>query len=85
MVYFIGSKEHDYVKIGHTVNNPKGRLVKLSVDCPLIMTLLYSMNGTQILEKKLHSMFKEQHIRGEWFRLSGPIQNYIDSEPTGIR
>ena len=78
MVYFIGNKEYEFVKIGYTVNNIKGRLCDLRVGCPFDLTLLHIMDGDRNTEKYIHKKFELQWVRGEWFKLSGPIQQMIN-------
>lgn len=77
MVYFIGNKLYNYVKIGHTVNNVKGRLVSLQVGCPFDLEILGIVDGNKNTEKQLHKKFDEYWIRGEWFKLCWPIYKYI--------
>lgn len=78
MIYFIGNKEYDWVKIGFS-HNPNTRLDGIQTGCPVELTIFYTHPGAQRVERKLHELFKDSHLRGEWFRLSGSVQEYIDS------
>lgn len=77
MIYFIGNKQYDWVKIGVCINL-KSRLSGIQIGCPVPLIIFHTEEGGQSVEKKLHEYFRLSHIRGEWFRLSGPIQDYID-------
>lgn len=78
MIYFIGNKQYDWVKIGVS-NDPEGRLGDIRVGCPVELVMFRIESGGQSIERRLHTKFKEQRIRGEWFKLSGPVQEYIDN------
>jgi hypothetical protein len=78
MIYFIGNKQFDVVKIG-VANHIKSRLKGIQTSCPFDLTLLFSTDGTTSLERRYHQLFKDQRIRGEWFKLSGPIQEFINN------
>lgn len=78
MIYFIGNKQYDWVKIGVSID-PNSRLSGIQTGCPVELTIFYTHDGGQSIEQKLHETFHSVHLRGEWFRLSGPIQEYIDT------
>lgn len=64
--YFIANETTGAVKIGTSVD-PDERLAQLQTgsDCPL--RLLGSVSGGRDVERLLHSVLKEFHLRGEWF------------------
>jgi hypothetical protein len=66
MIYFIGSLEHEYVKIGYTDNIVR-RLQKMQSDSPFKLIVFRQIEGDQKLEKLIHKRFQYLHIRGEWF------------------
>jgi T5orf172 domain len=76
-VYFIQEENRGYIKIGSAENVEK-RLKGLQVGNPDKLKILHKTSGGQNLELFLHKKFKEYHIRGEWFRDSEEIINYID-------
>lgn len=81
MIYFIGNKEYNWVKIGYSFD-PIGRLSGVQSSCPIELTLFKTEDGGQSIEQRFHEMFSLQRIRGEWFTLSGPIQDYINADKT---
>jgi len=69
-VYFIGYD--DFVKIGHTTNLEK-RLVSLQCANPnkleLFLVIYYDSKRKAVKdERRLHTSYKKNRIRGEWFR-----------------
>lgn len=74
-IYFI--RDGDNVKIGYTSRKPQERLKQLQTGNPTKLKLIGSMRGTQKKEAELHRMFKNYHVRGEWFVLSSEIERYI--------
>lgn len=77
MVYFIKCQE--YIKIGYS-NNPNDRISQLQTSIPYKLQVVSIIMGTMHDEKKLHKLFKEHHVRGEWFRVSIEILEYIESK-----
>ena len=77
-VYFIASEDLASVKIGYTKEDPDKRLKALQTGNPDVLILLASVEGETSLERELHSRFRELHVRGEWFRLEGELEAYID-------
>jgi hypothetical protein len=88
--YFIADKTRQLVKIGKS-KTPYSRLrnlqtanggnltieLLLPVDCGNLEVLSGCKLGDW-REKQLHKRFKDSHLRGEWFRLSPDIQNFIN-------
>jgi hypothetical protein len=74
-VYFILS-EAGLIKIGLS-DNPKKRLSQLQTGSPYHLRLIHQMPGNEELEKFFHEYFKEDHVRGEWFRFSNKIEGFI--------
>lgn len=67
-VYLMYNKKTGYYKIGKS-NNPSYRERTLQSQEPDINLLCKSIGGVR-LEKKLHFIFKDKRIRGEWFDLN---------------
>ena len=79
-IYFIQADNGD-IKIGITLN-PKNRLRALQTHCPLKLKTLKLIDGDYILEKKIHKLFKDFRIRGEWFLPCRKLINLIHSKIT---
>lgn len=84
MIYFVGNKQYDWVKIGVTIDMT-ARLSGIQSCCPVELTVLRLEEGGQSVEQRYHALFHDVRIRGEWFRLSGSIQEYLDSDESIIR
>lgn len=68
-VYLMKNNRNGYTKIGFTKNEPSFREKTLASEDPDI-ELIHSTYGlTMGHEKKLHDMFSEKRLRGEWFDL----------------
>lgn len=68
-VYLIGNRSLNYYKIGYA-RNVERRMVALNT--PFSIELFKkawtaSRWGAQVVEKQLHRLFKDKHLRGEWF------------------
>jgi len=70
-VYFITSSE-GLIKIGLS-SNPEKRLKTLQTASPYYLKLIYKMYGSRELEKYLHELFKQYHVKNEWFECSEVI------------
>jgi hypothetical protein len=76
-VYFIGDGG-GLVKIGYSRNVDK-RMQVLATGSPRPLQVLLTIPGTRSDEGAFHEMFKAEHMRGEWFRLSDRIERFIAS------
>lgn len=74
-IYFI-SDGSGLVKIGYSRNVDK-RMQVLATGSPRPLQVLLTIPGTRSDEGAFHEMFKSEHMRGEWFRLSGRIERFI--------
>jgi hypothetical protein len=84
-VYFIGSTELGAVKIG-AAKNPHKRLESLQTSSPYELTLyLVIQNANEIKEKQLHELFKEDRLKGEWFKLSDNMIYYLSNSAVLLR
>jgi hypothetical protein len=64
-VYFI--EAHDgAIKVG-VARNPMARLRNLQVGQAHALTLLGTIPGDAVDEKRLHHRFSKYHMRGEWY------------------
>lgn len=66
--YVIGIEGSPLVKIGYTSVKPRERCQALQTGLPFDLTLLWSTPGEY--ETRLHDMFAEHRVRGEWFDLT---------------
>jgi hypothetical protein len=77
VVYFIGSDEMNYVKIG-TTNDIDKRLSGIQTSVPFDLKVILVIDGGPKEEKKAHTAFEQQRKRGEWFVLDGKLKAYLE-------
>lgn len=60
---------HDFVKVG-IADKPASRLIELQVGCPYELRLLasFAVRQSAAAERRLHELWKQYEVRGEWFR-----------------
>lgn len=78
IVYFIQGVNGGPIKIGHTDNIEK-RIKQMQTGNPNQLILLHITRGGKNLEDQIHEEFKEDHYRGEWFKPSKRILEFIES------
>lgn len=78
VVYFIGSIEFGYVKIGMT-SEIKQRLKQVQILCPFDVEILKIVDGGRHIEDKYHKQFSNLNTRGEWFKIEGDLKSLIES------
>lgn len=76
-VYFISDGE--YVKIGYTNSDPKDRLAGLQTGNARHLQIIHTIPGNISKEQALHQRFQHLKVRGEWFKFTEEIQNFIVS------
>ena len=76
--YFVGSREHNVVKIGRTTRL-KHRMCSLRGSAPVPIKLFAVVLGDPAIEKALHDRFSASRMHGEWFKISDEINDCIDS------
>jgi hypothetical protein len=71
-VYLFNCVGFDLYKIGKANDNVLSRLNTCQTGCPfqLVISECWEVPNYHALEKRLHSLFKKKHKRGEWFELS---------------
>jgi hypothetical protein len=79
-VYFIQA-ESGPIKIG-MARSPVSRLRVLQTAHFDTLVILATVPGNEAIERRLHGMFREDHIRGEWFRASEVLMQYIAENGT---
>jgi len=78
MIYFIENIETKHIKIGFTTD-VKNRLGQLQTSSPHELRILTVCEGSDKMEKELHSKFNDSRIKGEWFNPNKDILEYIKS------
>jgi hypothetical protein len=68
------------VKIGMS-KNVKKRAKDIQTGQSDRVEVRYSVKGGRILEKHFHQKFKSENLHGEWFRLDGPIEHFLNGLP----
>ena len=74
IIYIVGYDR--YAKIGYTTNL-KARLKTLQCACPKELEVLYTFRGFQHDERYLHNIFKNAHLRQEWFKRNKTLNNFL--------
>lgn len=67
IVYLIGNRENNTLKIGFTKNDVRTRLAAFQVSCAHRLEIIKTKKGSLQDEKELLKRFKEFNIRREWF------------------
>lgn len=75
-VYFIGRKSDGALKIGLS-GDPTTRLRDLQVGSPEELEFVVAVTGDLAVELMLHQAFAPDRIRGEWFRRSKVLDEFI--------
>jgi hypothetical protein len=82
-VYFVQCGEHPLVKIGFASDLTQ-RLASLQIGCPFLLRLIGRIDGaTPQDEYAIHRAFSHLRTRGEWFRLTKDVFDYIARRATG--
>jgi hypothetical protein len=77
-IYFIGSSRSQAIKIGFSAKYPTARLETLQISSPHKLKLLAVIRGNMRREKKLHEMFAESRLEGEWFKSTPELRRFIN-------
>ncbi|WP_445222199.1 GIY-YIG nuclease family protein [Bradyrhizobium sp. Pa8] len=75
VVYFFQTGE--FIKIGKS-DAWRERLSGLQTASPYRIDPLLVLRATPGLERQLHIQFKASHIRGEWFRPTADLMQFIE-------
>jgi hypothetical protein len=76
VVYFITDGE--FIKIGFSSKGADERMRSLATGSPRELTLLMVVPGSRRVEKYFHQLFGQAHERGEWFRKTERLMDYIN-------
>ena len=77
MIYFIQAGQNGPIKIGKS-DDPERRLGQLQTGHYEKLRLLWVSFAPDSDEEKLHDLFKDVHIRGEWFEPEDVILKLMD-------
>ena len=67
----------DYaVKIGVTDRDVENRLAELQTGNPRKLRIVRVLEGDEAEERRLHELFAEERLLGEWFRLSDRVRQF---------
>lgn len=85
-VYFLLAPHSMCVKIGYTKSRPgylETRLRHLQCGSPEPYILLGSIEGNKADERDIHKDFSGDRLRGEWFRLSQELREFLNTSVIG--
>lgn len=79
MIYFIQCGKGP-IKIGYSadINGVNTRLEDMQTGSPYPLKLAGVIHGDYKLEKRMHEIFHESHLRGEWFLPSEMLVDFIN-------
>ena len=76
MIYFIQGKESGNIKIGYSIQ-PDKRINNLQTAHYEKLEVIGLLHGSMEDESNIHKMFKEYHLRGEWYSPGGKLLEFI--------
>jgi len=79
-IYFAQVDGRGPIKIGFSIK-VNSRLASLRIGTAKDLRLLRTMDGTPRHERELHARFHKYRIRGEWFRFTGELRDFVQSLP----
>jgi hypothetical protein len=77
-VYFIQDSGSGLIKIGYSTN-VNSRLQAIQQGMPTEVKLLKYIHGDKELESELHERFSESRQRGEWFKPTNELLEFVES------
>lgn len=83
VVYFIRSGDSGAIKIGYAGNLVE-RLKELQIGNPCELAVVLAIPGDHGIERRFHSMFARDRIRGEWFAMSERMAAVIGQLTEGV-
>lgn len=79
-VYFVQGKKTRLVKIGFSTNADR-RLDDLQSGSPDTLRMLGMAPGSRLAERRLHEVFQDHRVHGEWFKPSSELLSLAASLP----
>lgn len=80
MIYFIQAGENGPIKIGSS-DNPVERMAQLQTANAAKLKLLWTHTGDATREQKIHKLFRDEKIRGEWYNPSQKLMASVAAFP----
>lgn len=77
MVYFMEGKKSGAIKIGYS-RDPQARQKTLQSSNHEEIGVITFIAGDRHMERLLHDAFRDERIRGEWFRPSPRLMRFIN-------
>jgi hypothetical protein len=81
-VYVIGAQIGP-VKIG-VAAMPRLRMREIQIGYPFELKVLAQFAGGEKEEAAIHELFREQRLRGEWFKRSKRLRHFVDMVNCGV-
>jgi hypothetical protein len=81
MIYFARVIPNGPIKIGFSIS-VETRIRTISTTSPFPIELIGDMEGTLEDETRLHSMFADYRLNGEWFEPNGKLLDFIEANTT---
>lgn len=78
MIYFLQMRTGGPIKIGYAESASR-RIRQLQTGNPTSLICLSLIEGTEENEAQIHERFRHLHARGEWFRPTKELRNYIST------
>jgi hypothetical protein len=75
-VYIIGNLDVGFVKVGYS-KGPRQRIPALAHQLPFEIETLAIIRGSMRLERAIHRYLRPHRARGEWFRATIPVREFI--------
>lgn len=75
-VYAIWAQATDLVKFG-TAEDVRRRFSQIKVSSPDVLHLVMDVPGDSALEREIHFRFREHRVRGEWFKTSAEVLEFL--------
>jgi len=78
MIYFVQDDSLFHIKIGFTSDvEAEKRMAALQTGSAAGLTLLLTLPGDRTEETRLHNLFADAHVQGEWFKPTSPLLQFI--------
>lgn len=75
-IYVVGNETGEYVKIGWSTQ-VRRRLLAMQTYIPTSLKIYSVISGSRTTEASLHARFADLRANGEWFRLEGPLLEWV--------
>lgn len=82
-IYFARAGSEGPIKIGFTTSAPAERIASLQTGCPWPISLLAELRGSLREEARLHRMFKDSRLVGEWFAADEALLSLVQQVKAG--